>query len=497
MPDQLDYDVLGLELRDRIVETELGGHLMPITNREGFHVTFANLAQESPLATTADYEHYIARLAAFDRLVADHIELMREGMRRGMVLPAQSMPAIESTIAPHVVDDPTASRLYEAFAHFPPTIAPADQEQLRAAGRAAIAEHVVPGYRSFLEFVRDEYAPQARESIAAATLPKGRDYYRHRTRMFTTLDISPEEVHQIGLREVERIGDEMEAAMRQAGFAGTLPEFLAMLRSDPRFYPQTKEELLKEIAWTMKQIDGQLPRLFATMPRTPCGIREIPDDLAPITTTAYYQPAAGDGSRPGYYMVNTYNLSVRPLYEVEALTLHEAIPGHHFQIALQQELTDLAPLRRFGMITAYVEGWALYCERLGLEMDLYHDPYSNFGRLSYEMWRACRLVVDTGIHYDGWSREQAIAYMTEHTALSLHNIAAEVDRYIAWPGQALGYKMGEIQIRQLRERAERELGADFDIRQFHDVILCHGALPLSVLERVVEDYIRTAQARQR
>jgi len=330
--------------------------------------------------------------------------------------------------------------------------------------------------------------PAARESIAASSLPRGREFYRHRVRQFTTLDLSPEQVHETGLAEARRIRSEMESIPAKAGFSGDLPAFIAHLRESPQYYATTPEQLLKETSYVLKRIDGELPRLFRTLPRTPYGIREIPAFIAPKTSSAYYLQPAGDGSRGGFFYVNTYNLRSRPLFEIEALSLHEAVPGHHLQIALAQELTDVPPFRRYTELTAFVEGWALYAERLGLEAGFYRDPLSDFGRLSFEMWRACRLVVDTGIHYLGWTREQAIGFMAEQTALSRHNIEAEVDRYIAWPGQALGYKIGELKIRELRAFAERELGDAFDLREFHEVVLGSGAVPLDILEQNVKAY---------
>jgi uncharacterized protein (DUF885 family) len=340
--------------------------------------------------------------------------------------------------------------------------------------------------------MRDEYVPAARGSIAASALPHGREFYRHRVRQFTTLDLTPEQVHEVGQSEVARIRKEMDEAIRSVKFSGNFAEFVDYLRSDPRFYVDSPEQLLKEVALTLKKMDGQLPKLFKTLPRTPYGIREIPAYIAPSTTTAYYQPPPGDATLGGFYYVNTFNLKSRPLYEIEALSLHEAVPGHHLQIARQQELEDLPNFQRFAGFTAFVEGWGLYAERLGLETGFYRDPYSNFGRLSYEMWRACRLVVDTGMHYLGWTREQAIEFMAANTALTKLNIVNEVDRYIAWPGQALAYKTGELKFRELRRKAEERLGDRFDIREFHDVVLGSGAVPLTVLERIVDEYLDRA-----
>jgi len=487
--DQVNYDIFARTRRDSIAEFEFRGHLMPITNRSGFHVTFPELPLHMPLLNTQDYENYIARLNAFDQYTADHLELMRQGIKQGYTLPSVVLADMNEVLAPHIVDDPTKSLLYKPFTQFPDGVSQPDRERLEVAGRKAIADHVVPGYRTLLEFMQKEYLPACREQIGASALPNGREYYRHRVRHFTTLDIDPQTVHDIGLAEVKRIKAEMQEILKKVDFKGDLPAFVEHLRTDPKFYAETPEQLLKETSLVLKQMDGELPKLFGKLPRTPYGIREIPAFIAPRTTTAYYQPPAGDGSRAGFYYVNTYNLKSRPLFEIEALSLHEAVPGHHLQIALQQELTDLPDFRRFSHATAFVEGWGLYSERLGLEVGFYQDPYRDFGRLSYEMWRACRLVVDTGMHYLGWTRQQAIEFMAANTALSLHNITAEVDRYIAWPGQATAYKMGELKIRSLRKEAEKQLGERFDVREFHDVVLAAGAIPLDVLEANVMAYI--------
>jgi uncharacterized protein (DUF885 family) len=486
--DRVHYDVFGRWKRDEIAELEFGAYLIPITNRSGFHISFAQLAERVPLRTVRDYENYVARLRGFRTYAEEHVELMREGIRRGWVLPRVVLEGVEAPIEAQIVDDPTRHRLYAPFREFPSSVPEPERARLAEAGRRAIAESVVPGYRAFLRFMTEEYLPAARASIGASDLPNGRGFYEHRVRQFTTLDVTPEAVHELGMREVRRIRAEMDALVERVGFAGGREAYVAFLRSDDRFYAESPEALLKEVAYTLKRMDGELPRLFGRLPRMPYGIRPVPEYIAPRTTTAYYEPPAGDGSRAGFYYVNTYDLRQRPLYEVEALSFHEAVPGHHLQIALQQEL-DLPPFRRFLGFTAFVEGWALYAERLGLEVGFYRDPASDFGRLSYEMWRACRLVVDTGIHALGWSRTQAIDFMRENTALSRHNIEAEVDRYIAWPGQALAYKMGERKIRELRDRAERELGPRFDVRAFHDLVLGHGALPLDVLETLVLDSV--------
>jgi uncharacterized protein (DUF885 family) len=494
--DRLNYDIFARQLRDGIREAEFESYYMPITSRGGFHISFPELGQQVPMANVRDYENYIARLRAFRAYADQHIDLMREGVSRGFTLPAVVMEGYDAAIIPHIVADPTESLLWRPFERFPEAISAAERQRLAAAGRAAIAESVVPGYEAFLAFMRDEYVPASRESIAVAEIPRGADYYAHRVRLFTTLDdMTPERVHEIGISEVARIRAEMQEVIDGVGFEGSFDEFVEFLRTDDRFYVDTPEELMRHVAEAGKRADGEMPRLFKTLPRMPWGLREVPAFIAPRTTTAYYQRPAGDGTEAGFYYVNTYNLRSRPLYEIEALTLHEAIPGHHHQIALQQEIEGMPTFRRFAGFTAFTEGWGLYAERLGLEMGFYQDPYSNFGRLTYEMWRALRLVVDTGMHALGWERQQAIDFMAANSALTLHNITTEVDRYISWPGQALAYKIGELKIRELRAGAEQALGEHFDVREFHDVVLLSGAVPLSVLEANVERWVAQERVR--
>jgi uncharacterized protein (DUF885 family) len=493
--DRVHYDIFERQKRNEIAEHGFGSHFLPITNRTGFHVSFPELPKDVPLETVGDYENYISRLERFREYAEQHVALMREGMARGYVLPRIVLEGWEGAVEPHVVEDAKESLLYDAFREFPATIPEAERARLTSAGEEAIRASVVPGYRAFLAFMREEYVPAARETVGAAALPDGAAFYAHRVQRFTTLDDkTPQVVHETGLAEVERIRGEMEEAIRRSGFEGSFEAFVEFLRTDDRFYAETPEELMEAVALVLKKMDGELPTLFGKLPRMSYGIRPVPDYIAPKTTTAYYQGPAGDGTRAGFYYVNTYNLRARPLYEIEALSLHEAVPGHHLQIALQQELEGMPAFRRFSGFTAFVEGWALYAERLGLEAGFYQDPYRDFGRLTYEMWRATRLVVDTGMHALGWSRQQAIDFMAENTALSLHNIESEVDRYISWPGQALAYKTGELEIRRLRAEAERALGDSFDVRAFHDVVLGSGAVPLTVLRANVESWIASEKA---
>ncbi len=491
--DQINYDIFQRVLEKDIADYEFESFLIPITNRWGFHIAFPEMPNQMPLKNAGDYENYIARLAAFQRYTRQHIEIMRAGMEKGWVLPAVVLEGYRGTIEPHIVNDPTKSLLFKPLRKFPEKVSEARRESLTEKAKQAITENVVPGYREFLTFMEKEYVPAARGSIGASALPDGRAYYRHRVRWFTTLDITPEEVHKTGLAEVKRIRAEMKEVIKKTEFKGDFDEFLEFLRTDPRFYAETPEELMKEVALILKKMDGQLPLLFKTLPRAPYGIREVPAYIAPQTTSAFYSQPAGDGSRAGFYFVNTFNLKSRPLYEMEALSLHEAVPGHHLQLALQQELEGLPQFRRFSDFTVYIEGWALYAERLGMDVGFYEDPYNDFGRLSFEMWRACRLVLDTGMHYFGWTRQQAIDYMAQNTSLSIHNIHAEIDRYISWPGQALAYKTGELKIRELRQQAEQQLGDKFDVREFHEVVLSSGAVPLNVLEANVTRYMESKQ----
>lgn len=495
--NQLNYDIFGRGLRDRLSEFEFKTHLMPVRDRYGFHVEFPELPRTLTLATTRDYENYNARLAGFSAYVDGHIELMREGLRQSLTVPGVIMQRYAEPLEAQIVAAPEKSLLYAPLLKFPPTVPAEDHERLRGDARKAIAESVVPRYRKLLAFMKDEYVPNCRGTIAASALPGGRDYYRFCVAKFTTQgDRTPEEIHAIGVAEVARIRGEMDSIIRATKFDGDFPQFTEHLRTDPKFYAKTPEALEKEAAIILKRMDGELPTLFRHLPRMPYGIRRVPDFIAPQATTAYYQPPAGDGRRAGFYYINCFNLPSRPLYMLEALSFHEAVPGHHLQIAIQQELADLPHFRRYADFTAFVEGWALYSERLGLETGFYKDPYSDFGRLTMEMWRACRLVVDTGMHYLGWTREQAIEYMRANSAMPLHDIRAEVDRYIGWPGQALAYKIGQLKISELRKEAEGRLGGRFDVRAFHDVVLGSGAVPLDVLEDNVRAWITRTQSQQ-
>ncbi|QDT70004.1 hypothetical protein MalM25_29480 [Planctomycetes bacterium MalM25] len=490
---RLERDLLERNLREAAIEHAAGEHLMPINSRTGFHVSFPELPDWSPLDTVEDYENYLSRLRAFANYAEGHIELMRAGVQRGLTVPAVILEGYEKSIDTHVVDDPEKSLLYKPFDDFPDGVPGSERERLAADGRDAIRDSVVAAYRRFGLFMADEYVPNCRASVGASALPGGRAYYRHCVRKYTTLDTTPEEVHRVGLAEVKRIRAEMDAVIEQTGFEtddkDTFAAFVEHLRTAEEFYAETDTELMAYTAAILKRMDGELPSLFGRLPRMPYGLKPVPDYIAPKTTMAYYQRPNGDGSRAGFYYLNTYDLASRPKYMMQALALHEAVPGHHLQIALQQELEGLSPLRKYGGFTAFIEGWALYAERLGLEVGFYEDPYSDFGRLTMEVWRAARLVVDTGIHYQGWTRQQAIDFMTNNSAMSAQNIRSEVDRYIGWPGQALAYKTGELKIRELRAAAEERLGDCFDVRAFHDAVLENGAVPLTTLEELIREWI--------
>lgn len=487
--DRISAGILRTMLADVIDADRFGAALMPVTASDGFHVAFTRLPSQMPMTTVEEVETYLARLRAWPTHVGAQIANMREGLRIGRTLPAVAIQGLPATIAAHVVDDPEASVFWTPLADLPPTIPEADRGRLMEEGRTVIDTAVVPGYAAFLAFMEDEYLPGARPTIGLGDLPGGANAYAWRVRQFTTLDTTPEAVHAVGLAEVARIRGEMEAVIAEVGFEGSFDDFLTFLRTDPQFVADSPDALLREGAWIAMQMNARLPQLFGRLPRLPYTVQPVPDFLAPTFTAGFYvEPPAG-GRVPGVYWINTYDLPSRPTWALEALTFHEAVPGHHLQIALAQELDHLPAFRRALVLTAYEEGWGLYAESLGTEAGFYTDPYRRFGRLTYEMWRACRLVVDTGMHALGWSRQEAIDYLGAHTALSELEVRTEVDRYIGWPGQALGYKMGELTIRRLRTEAEDALGERFDVRAFHDEVLGHGELPMGVLETVVRDWI--------
>ncbi len=495
LPDteRINYDIFRRQIDDRLSEHEFQEHLIPLTSETGFHTRLAWLPEDMPLRTVDDYQNYLSRLRAFPAYFDQNMSLMRLGIQQGYVLPRVVLNGYESTILPHVVEDVSKSIFYKPFAEFPSRIAESEREALRQAGEQAVGESVIPSYRRFLEFMTQEYIPKCRDTLGASELPRGQEYYAYLIRHHTTLDLTADQVHQIGLDEVARIRAEMDEVIRKVKFRGDFAAFLRFLRTDLRFYPKSADDLLERASWIAKRMDGKLPALFKTLPRLPYTVAPVPAHIAPKYTAGRYVGAPVGSTQPGYYWVNTYALESRPFYALTALTLHEAVPGHHLQNALRQELTDLPNFRRFSGINAFGEGWGLYSEFLGIETGFYDDPYDNFGRLTYEMWRACRLVVDTGLHAKGWTRRQALDYLASNTALSLHEVQTETDRYISWPGQALAYKIGELKIKELRRKAEAALGPRFDLREFHDTILLNGPVPLGVLEDQVDAFIQRSR----
>jgi uncharacterized protein (DUF885 family) len=495
--ERLDYDLLGFVLSLNARVAPFDEARIPFQNDSGFFNELLYVVRQTQFDSAADYRDYAARLTKLPAYFSAHKSNMRRGIETEYTASADIMPGIIDVVR-RLAEAPVADHpLFEPFTRIPEDIPATSRQSLKALGEAAVTTSVIPAYQTLLAFLEEEYAPAARTEPGVGTTEQGRDYYRALVRNYTTLDLSPDEVHALGQSEVARIRSEMDEAMREAEFTGTFAEFLEFLRTDPQFYAKTEEELLMRAAWLAKRLDGQMPAFFKTLPRLPYGVIKVPDEIAPNYTTGRYWGGSPENRRAGNYVVNTYDLSQRPLYELPALTAHEGVPGHHHQIALGQELNatrpDMPEFRRSLYPTAFGEGWGLYAEKLAAEMGLYQTPYERFGQLSYEMWRACRLVVDTGMHWLGWSREQAESCFLENSALSRSNIRTEVDRYISWPGQALAYKVGELKIIELRDRAEAALGDKFDIGEFHDAVLMQGGVPLSQLERQIDQYIARVQ----
>jgi prolyl oligopeptidase len=428
-------------------------------------------------------------MAALPDYIDQTMALQEQGRKTGYMPPKILMERVPAQLAQQLVENAEDSPFYRAFRDLPSSISETDQRRLRSRAEEIIEKSIVPAYRKFDRYFNERYLPASRDSIGASELPNGKAFYEYRVRSFTTTEMTPDDVHRLGLEEVKRIRGEMQLVIDELEFDGSFDEFLTFLRSDPQFYYDDADELFDAYLATCKRIDPQLVKLFGKLPRMPYGLRPIPDNIAPDTTTAYYNRPAADGSRPGYYYVNLYKPEVRPKYEIEVLSVHEAVPGHHLQIALQMELGDMPPFRRYSGFTAFTEGWGLYSESLGYDLGLYQDPYSHFGALTYEMWRAVRLVVDTGMHYKGWHRQQAIDFFKDNAAKTELDIVNEIDRYIDWPGQALAYKIGQLKILELREKAERTLGERFDVRAFHDALLSGGALPLQILETRMDQWL--------
>ena len=489
--DQINLRIFRYITEDQIASFRFKAHLRPFNAEGGFHTSFGGRPANMRLRDQEAAERYLARLESCGRQVDHQLVQLQMAIQTGHVLPADILGGYDSTAFQYVTETVEESVFFRPFTTLPEDMDPAVRQALLERGRAAISGIVFPAYQRLGAFLRDAYIPAAPVQPGASGLPDGDAYYAQRVRHFTTLDMSPREVFETGLAEVARIRTEMEKVIGETGFTGSFAEFLEFLRTDPQFYASTPRELLAEASYFSKRIDGLLPQYFGNLPRLPYGVAPVPDHIAPRYTGGRYVPGSYERHRAGTYWVNTYKLDSRPLYVLPSLTLHEAVPGHHLQMSLAAELEGLPAFRNRYYISAFGEGWALYTEWLGHEMGMYETPYERFGALTYEMWRACRLVVDPGIHAFGWTRDEAVAFMTENTALSLHEINTEVNRYIGWPGQAVSYKIGELTIRRLREEAEQVLGAAFDLRAFHDKILENGSVPLFILEEEVRMWMAT------
>lgn len=490
--NRINHAIIVSQVQNTVDEYDFNAHYMPLTSEFGFHSALSFMVSRSSFKTVEDYQLYLKRLADVPRYFEQNIAWMKKGVAIGLTQPKPVLLGYEDSINAFIVKSPEQSEFYKPFKNKPEHISDADFAKLKKQAKSIISNSVIPSYQSYLSFFETEYAPNARAEIGISTTPNGSEFYQNRVKHYTTTDMTAEQVHQLGLAEVKRIREEMQQIIDSTGFKGSFAEFVQFLRTDPQFYAKSAEQLLKEASFIAKKADAQLPKFFKLLPRTPYGVAPVPDSIAPKYTTGRYVGANKD-TAPGYYWVNTYGLDKRPLYVLEALTLHEAVPGHHLQISLNKELENVPGYRRSHYISAFGEGWGLYSEYLGKEMGFYQDAYSDFGRLTYEMWRAARLVVDTGMHMFGWSRERAMTFMQDNSALSLHNIKTETDRYISWPGQALSYKIGELTIKRLRKKTEQALGAEFDIREFHFQILKNGSLPLNLLEEQIDAYIETAK----
>ncbi len=479
---QINYALLSLILSNRLFLLDYEAYLMPFNSEGGFITDILYALQGKRCETESEEQEYLEKLAALPNYLRQQQTLLQRGLETGKTVPRliieQCLPMVEA-----YVRGDAAATLF---------LAPLVREggEARHLAQALLADQIQPAYRELHDFLRDTYLPQTRTEIGASALPDGQAYYEQRVKFFTTLDLSPEKVFETGQQEVQRIRYEMDSIIVSLGFPGNFADFLQFLRTDPQFYAQTPEALLHEAAWLSKKAEGFLPRYFGKLPRMPFTVEPVPASIAPNYTGGRYAEGSYEKHKPGAYWVNTYRLETRPLYVLPALTLHEAVPGHHTQIMLAEELPDLPAFRQRTYLSAFGEGWALYCEFLGKEAGMYETPYEHFGALTYEMWRACRLVVDVGMHYKGWSRQEAVDFLAANTALSLHEVNTEIDRYIGWPAQALSYKMGELTIRRLRQEARQALQDDFDLRTFHDLVLAYGSVPMETLEQMIRKNLK-------
>ncbi|TQF73150.1 DUF885 domain-containing protein [Pseudoalteromonas luteoviolacea] len=488
--NQINLAILRAQIQNRLDLYQFKGHYVPLSSEYGFHSALRFMIQRHDYSSKLGYQLYIARMKQLPRYFEQNIYWMKQGLDIGLTQPKVVLKGFEDSIMAFVAQgsDIEKSPYFAPFLSNQANLPEQEFAELKNEAKRVIEAYVNTSYLKYHDFFVNEYRPNARENIAWSSVPDGEAFYINRAKHFTTTDMTPKEIHELGLKEVARIRSEMDRIIKQVGFEGSFSEFVHFLRTDPRFYAKTPLELLKEASFIAKKMDAKLPQLFHTLPRLPYGVAPVPDSIAPKYTTGRYVGPNKD-TDAGYYWVNTYALDKRPLYVLEALTLHEGVPGHHLQISLNAELEHLPEYRQRAYISAFGEGWGLYAEYLGIEAGFYQDPYSDFGRLTYEMWRAARLVVDTGVHMFGWTREQVMQFMQDNTALSLHNVKTETDRYISWPAQALSYKVGELTIKRLRAKAEKQLGGAFDLREFHHQILKNGSVPLFILEAQIDKYI--------
>ncbi|WP_105265639.1 DUF885 domain-containing protein [Pseudoalteromonas sp. T1lg76] len=491
--NKINLQIIRAQVQNQLDEYRFNTHYMPLTSEYGFHSSLSFMVARGDYSSKAGFETYLKRLSQVPRFFEQNIYWMNKGLETGLTQPKAVLAGYEESISAFLVTDVTESEFYAPFKQNTAGISDDEFVQLQNQAKEVIGKQVLPAYQGYYDFFVNTYRPGARDTIGISNVPNGEAFYANRAKHYTTTEMTPKEIHELGLQEVKRIRGEMQAIIDELGFEGSFADFVEFLRTDPKFYATTPEELLKEASYIAKKMDAQLPKLFKELPRKPYGVAPVPANIAPKYTTGRYSGSSRD-DEAGFYWVNTYALDKRPLYVLEALTLHEAVPGHHLQISLNAELDYLPSYRRNAYLSAFGEGWGLYSEYLGIEAGFYQDPYSDFGRLTYEMWRAARLVVDTGMHMFGWSRQQALDFMSENTALSLHNVKTETDRYISWPAQALSYKIGELTIKRLRAKAEKALGHDFDVREFHYQVLRHGSIPLNVLEQQIDQYIAEALA---
>ena len=490
--NRINHQLLKWVIEDSISRYQLNLSRIPLNTFSSFFLSVLSMGNGLVMSNTKDYQDYIARLNEIPRYFNENIENMHTGIETNFTLPKIVIEGILPTVKAQIYKDPTKSSLYKPFLKMNNTLSEETKAQLRASAKQAISKSAIPAFETFAEFFGGEYLQAAPEKLGAEQMNNGKAYYAHQIKTYTTLtDITAQEIHQTGLSEVKRIRAEMNKIIKDLNFKGSFEEFTHFLRTDPQFYAKSSKDLLKEASYVAKRIDYVMPEFFGKLPRLPYGVVPVPKEIAPNYTTASYNGAVVGGNRGGAYWLNTYQLDQRPLYELTALTLHEAVPGHHHQTAISSELQNVPKFRLGLYFSAYGEGWGLYSEKLGIEMGVYDTPYDHFGRLSYEMWRACRLVIDTGIHSQGWSRQQGIDFLASNTSLSEANVRAEVDRYISWPGQALSYKLGELAIWKFRNKAEKALGVKFNLPDFHDALLGNGALPLTMVEAEINRFIAT------